>query len=225
MRGVERNVLEVIARHGIIDGETLDRHFYEGNSDQRNYRMRQLAVDQLVVDFRLDAKRKYWVLGKSGEAACGVKRRGRTRDFAGEELKKRYGMVRFCFDREEPFVLLRNDELEAEFADITEGIEGVRCHYFFEVKDGKPNRLGHLLVDTLNPEDQLLKRVGEAVRKRSGNEKFRELVRARAFYCVIVTGDEKKALALASAAKERQAKHGLSVAVETHVVPDLFDLS
>ena len=208
----DREILESIARHGLVTAPVVHALFFAGLTAKAAERVLTRLLSQgMIVSHPFIGKSVYYTLTARSARALGLDEVRAVRPLGPQSLAKRFSEILFCAAVTPPRVLLSSSEFKAKFprlapteAEIREG-KGLGLstdRYYIDAGEvpylgGKP-RLALIVTDFRSHQRRLVRKVRKEYHKRACLSGFRELLQADQLLFTVLTPFPKKAALIAA---------------------------
>lgn len=198
--------------------EVLHRVYFAGQQPNAVTKVTsRLCAHKFLSKFPLIYPQGYFRLGERSAAMLGL-HDSRTLPLGPQSLPTEYGVLSYATLRDEPLTRLTPKELQQRFPYF----EPAWCEVAHVLRSGGQDVIELLRVDLGGAADHVARKVSNDVRIRLQSDEFKQLVRARAFRCVVITSTTEKAAAIQASLEAHQWPDGL--AIHLAAVPNLLPL-
>lgn len=215
----DREILDHVARFRLTTNEILQRVLFDGQQPNAVTKVTaRLCEHKFLASFPLIYPQQYYRLGERGAALLGL-HESRTRPLGPQSLPMEYGVLLYATRRDQPLIRLTPIELRQRF----DFFEPAWCEAAHVLRVAGRDAVMELLrVDLGGSADHVARKCFADAMSRWRSEPFQELIRRRAFRCVLISSTTEKAAVIQSSLEKHQWPEGLAVHLAT--VPDLLPL-
>lgn len=211
----DRQLLEHVSRYRLATDAIFRKCYFPDVQDHGPVRKvaGRLVARKYLREFSFGNRVSYYVLGPRGCRALDLKAR-EPRPFTEQSLPAALAIAYFCAAR--ALNRLTASEFHRGYPELCR--PGLRSSAYFMEDTPRGLFVGFVLIDRATPPRRMMNKIRRAIAQRYKLKKFAELMQARRFFIVVLTGFPAKKKELEEAIAD---KHRGPVAVRVEVVPEL----